>query len=242
MKSEKTSGLILHTTKYSETSLIVKIITPDFGLRSYIVNGIRGKKSKFKAPVFQPLTLVDLVVSNSDKAKLQRISEINIHYPYNDIPYNIIKSSIAFFINEVLYKAIKEQHSDENLFEYLKNSLQFLDLNHHNCSNFHVFFMAQLSRYLGFFPEGQWTGDTPLFDLQEGRFVSQLPHHLNFMDENQSNLLNKLITAEYSTIHQLQIDRNQRKQLLQSLIRFYQLHISSFGEIKSVEVLEQVIA
>lgn len=238
----KTSGIILHTTKYSETSLIVKIITPDFGLRSYIVNGIRGKKSKFKAPVFQPLTLVDMVVSNTDKAKLQRISEINIHYPYNDIPYNIIKSSIAFFLNEVLYKAIKEQYSDENLFEYVKNSLQFLDLNHHNCSNFHVFFMAQLSRYLGFFPEGQCTANTPIFDLQEGRFVGQLPNHVNYMDEKQSNLLNNLINAEYGTIHQLEIDKNQRKQLLQSLIRFYQLHITSFGEIRSVEVLEQVIA
>ncbi len=238
----KTSGIILHTTKYSETSLIVKIITPDFGVQSYIVNGVRGKKSKFKAPVFQPLTLVDMVVSNTDKAKLQRISEINIHYPYNDIPYNIIKSSIALFLNEVLYKAIKEQHSDENLFEYVKNSLQLLDLNHHNCSNFHVFFMVQLSRYLGFFPEGQCTAATPIFDLLEGRFVGPLPNHPNYLIAEQSKLLNQLINAEYGTIHQLEMDKHQRRQLLQSLIKFYQLHITSFGEIKSLEVLEQVIA
>lgn len=242
MNLEKTSGIILHTTKYSETSLIVKIITPDFGVQSYIVNGVRGKKSKFKAPVFQPLTLVDMVVSHTDKAKLQRISEINIHYPYNDIPYNIIKSSIALFLNEVLYKAIKEQHSDENLFEFLKNSLQLLDLNHHNCSNFHVFFMVQLSRYLGFFPEGQCTATTPLFDLLEGRFVGSLPNHPNYMDPVQSKLFNQLINGEYGTIHQLEIDKHQRRQLLQSLIKFYQLHITSFGEIKSLEVLEQVIA
>ncbi|MCE9539699.1 MAG: DNA repair protein RecO [Bacteroidetes bacterium] len=242
MKLEKTNGIILHTTKFSETSLIVKIITPDFGVQSYIVNGVRGKKSKFKAPVFQPLTLVDMVVSNTDKAKLQRISEINIHYPYNDIPYNIIKSSIALFLNEVLYKAIKEQHSDENLFEFLKNSLQLLDLNHHNCSNFHVFFMVQLSRYLGFFPEGQCTASTPLFDLLEGRFVGFLPNHPNYLNPVQSKLLNQLINGEYGTIHQLEIDKYQRRQLLQSLIKFYQLHITSFGEIKSLEVLEQVIA
>lgn len=242
MNLEKTSGIILHTTKYSETSLIVKIITPDFGVQSYIVNGVRGKKSKFKAPVFQPLTLVDMVVSNTDKAKLQRISEINIHYPYNDIPYNIIKSSIALFLNEVLYKAIKEQHSDENLFEFLKNSLQLLDLNHHNCSNFHVFFMVQLSRYLGFFPEGQCTVTSPLFDLLEGRFVGSLPNHPNYMDPVQSKLFNQLINGEYGSIHQLEIDKHQRRQLLQSLIKFYQLHITSFGEIKSLEILEQVIA
>lgn len=237
----KTSGIVLHTTKYSETSLIVKIISPDFGVNSYIVNGVRSKKSKFKATLFQPLTLVDLVVSNTDKAKLQRISEINILYPYTDIPYNIIKSSIALLLNEVLYKAIKEQHSDENLFEFIKNSLQLLDLKHDNCSNFHVFFMIKLSRYLGFFPEGRYSVRTSVFDLQEGRFVGPLPKHPHYLSMNQSSLLDELINAEYDTIHQLRIDKSQRKQLLQALIKFYQLHIASFGEIKSVEILEQVI-
>ena len=141
----KTSGIILHTTKYSETSLIVKILSPDYGVKSYIVNGVHKKKSKFRAAVFQPLALIDMVVSNNDKARLERITEINILYAYTDIPYNIIKSSIALFLNEVLYKAIKEQHSDETLFEYIKNALQLLDIEHGNSSNFHIFFMIQLA-------------------------------------------------------------------------------------------------
>ncbi len=238
----KTSGIVLHTIKYSETSLIVKIISPDFGLKSYMVNGVRSKKSKFKANIFQPLALVDMVVSNSDKAGLQRISEINISYSYTDIPYNIIKSSIAFFLNEVLYKAVKEQHSDENLFEYIKNSLQLLDLKQDNCSNFHIFFMIQLSRYLGFFPQGKYSSDTSLFDLLEGRFISSLPNHQLYLTGQYSILLNDFITAGADTIHQMKIDKNQRKQLLEYLIKFYQLHIASFGEIKSLEILEQVIA
>ncbi len=238
----KTSGILLHTIKYSETSLIVKIISPDFGVKSYIVNGVRSKKSKFKAALFQPLALVDMVVSNTDTDKLQRISEINILYPYIDIPYNIIKSSIALFLNEILYKAIKEQHSNENLFEFIKNSLQLLDLDHENCSNFHVFFMIQLSRYLGFFPDGNYSDTTPVFDLQEGRFVNNLPNHPHYLNMVQSSLIYEFIKVQYGTIHLLKIDRNHRKQLLQSLIIYYQLHIPSFGEIKSYEILEQVIA
>lgn len=238
----KTKGIILHTINYSETSLIVKIISPDFGVKSYIVKGVRSKKSKFKATIFQPFALVDMVVSNTDKAELQRISEINILYPYVDIPYNIIKSSIVLFLNEIVYKAIKEQHSDENLFEYLKNSLQVLDLKHENCSNFHVFFMIQLSRYLGFFPQGNYSLSTSVFDLQEGSFVGHSPHHPHYLNAIQSKLFWDLLNAQYDIIHQLEIDKNQRKQLLQALIKYYQLHIASFGEIKSLEILEQVIA
>src|SRR4051812_25488846 len=100
----KTTGIILHTVKYSETSLIVKIYTRNYGLQSYIISGTRSKKSKNKASLFQPLTLVDLIVSNSAKEGLHRISEINILHSYNAIPYQIIKSSISVFINEILYK------------------------------------------------------------------------------------------------------------------------------------------
>lgn len=237
----KTSGIVLHTTKYSETSLIVKIISPDLGLKSYMVSGVRSKKSKFKANLFQHMALVDMVVSNNDKNGLQRISEITVLYPYTDIPYNIIKSSIVLFLNEVVYKAIKEQHADENMFEFMKNSLQLLDLSFDKCANFHIFFMVELSRYLGFFPEGRYKSSATLFDLQEGRFTERLPVHSHYLDNSMSLLISKFIEADYSTIQQIHLDKHQRKQLLMALITYYQLHISSFGEIKSLDVLEQVI-
>jgi DNA repair protein RecO (recombination protein O) len=99
---------------------------------------------------------------------------------------------------------------------------------------------VQLSRFLGFFPEGKYAVTTPIFDMQEGKFVGSMPSHSLYMDAHQSNMLNELINAEYGSIHFLKIDKNQRKQLLQSLVKFYQLHITSFGEIKSLEILEQI--
>ena len=101
--------------------------------------------------------------------------------------------------------------------------------------------MIQLSRYLGFFPQGNYTASISVFDLQEGSFVNHTPHHSYYLNASQSMLLGDLINAQYDTIHQLKIDKNQRKQLLQGLIKFYQLHIASFGEIKSLEILEEVI-
>lgn len=237
----KTAGIILHTTKYSETSLISKIYTRSFGLQSYIITGIRGKKSKNKANLFQPLALVDLIVSNSEKVNLHRISEISIHYQYIDIPYSIVKSSIAMFLNEILYKSLKVEHPDEDLFEFIKNSLQILDLKHENCSNFHLCFMIQMSRFLGFSPQGRYSSINSIFDLHEGRFGSRHPGHSHFLDGQESSLLTELIETTYETFHLLKIDKLQRKNLLQALITFYQLHITFFGEIKSNRILEEVI-
>jgi DNA repair protein RecO (recombination protein O) len=237
----KTSGIILYTTKYSDTSLITKIYTSDFGLQSYIINGVRSKKSKNKASLFQPMTIVDLVVSNSGKGNLQRISEINNCHPYNDIPYNIVKSSIAMFLNEILYKTLKEEHADEELFEFVKNSFLILDLKTDNCVNFHIYFLVQLSRFLGFYPQGNYSKETCYFDLKEGRFCTNIPSHSHYLSPENAQMLDDLTKASYESVGILKIIKSQRKELLQRIIRFYQLHISSIGDIKSVEVLEEVL-
>jgi DNA repair protein RecO (recombination protein O) len=236
-----TRGIILHTIEYSESSLIVKVFTRDFGLKSYIVKGGRSKKSKNKINLFQPLALVDLVVTHSDQGKLERISEITIYYPYASIPYDIIKSSIAIFLNEVIYKSLKETHQDESVFEFIENSLQILDLNSNSCSNFHVFFMLHLSRYLGFYPQGKYSTQHSSFNLQEGSFSVQSPVHSYYLGNRLSALLNEFMNANYQTMHLIDMDRSERRHLLSALVLFYQLHVESFRDLKSQEILQQVI-
>jgi DNA repair protein RecO (recombination protein O) len=239
---QKTSGIVLHTIKYSETSLIVKIYTQEFGFGSYIISGVRSKKSKNKAGLFQPLALVDIVVSGNERSALPRISEINIHQPYSHLPFDVIKSSIAIFINEILLHSFREPHPDEELFLFIRNSLLILDLDTASCANFHLGFMVQLSRFLGFPPQGEYTADTSVFDLQEGKFVNYLPHHPHYLHANSSIQLSELMRLSYSELSGLTLSKAERKQLLNALILFYQLHISSFGQIKSAAILEEIIA
>lgn len=238
---QKTSGIILQTTKYSETSLIIKAYTQDFGFQSYIINGVRSKTSKHKAGLFQPLTLVDMVASGNERSLL-RITDISIHQPYNALPYDVIKSSIGIFINELLVHSFKEPHPDEDLFLFIRNSLLILDLSTESCSNFHLGFMLQFSRFFGFFPQGEYSAATPVFDLQDGKFVGSLPRHGHYLHANISALLSKLILLSYEELAGFRMDKAERKQLLHSLVLFYQLHIPSFGSIKSLEILEEIIA
>jgi DNA repair protein RecO (recombination protein O) len=238
----KTAGIILHTTKYSETSLIVKVLTNNKGIQSYIISGIRNKKSQNRAGVFQPLSLVELVTSGNEKSSLQRIKEISVDQPYNHLPYDIIKSSIGIFLNEVIIHSLKEPHPDEDMYLFIKNSLLILDLNTGTDANFHLIFMIQFSRFLGFFPQGEYSNETPLFDLQEGKFVQNIPHHSFYLNPASSRIFSQLIRSSYSDSAKLSVNRPERKAMLDSLLLFYHLHINSFGEIRSMKVLEEIIA
>jgi DNA repair protein RecO (recombination protein O) len=238
---QKTKGIIIKTTNYSDSSLIVKVYTSEYGLQSYIARNSRSKTTQKKASLFQPLSIVDLVVMQSNKSNLHRISEINILHPYEHIPYNIIKSSVAMFVNEVLHRSLQETHHDMELYEFIESSLLILDLNEASCANFHLYFMLQLSRYLGFYPQGIYTNSSSIFDLQEGRFAQSEPIHIHYLDAEHSQVLYLLLTTKYDSIQLIHITKNQRKHLLNSLIVFYQLHISSFKEIKSQAILQEVI-
>ena len=188
------------------------------------------------------MTLIELEVSNSQKASLQRISEISIQHPYTEIPYNIIKSSIALFLNEVLFRSLKEEHPDEDLFSFIKNSMLILDLKTESCSNFHVSFLVQISKFFGFFPQGNFSEKTSYFDLCNGSFCQGMPSHNNYLNPAISKILQELMNSNFEAIHEVKIDGKERKILLNSLVFFFQFHIPSFGEIKSLAVLEEVIS
>src|ERR1700750_1123629 len=149
----KTRGIVFKTTDYGESSVIVQIFTEKFGLQSYIINGVKKPKAKITRNMLQPLHLLEVVVYHKANSGIQRISELKNSPVLLSIPYDVIKSCIAIFLNEVLYKAIKQQTSDEHLFDFVFNSIEWLDHQQEGLANFHLLFLIRLTRYLGFYPD-----------------------------------------------------------------------------------------
>lgn len=223
----KTEGIVLNYIKYKDTSIITKIYTRQFGLQSYIVNGVRSQKSKFKIALFQPLTLLDMVVYFKKNANLNRISELKCPHPQRSIAMDIRKSSVALFIGEMLNKLLKEETEDEALFMFIWQSIQVLENQQENYSNFHLQFMLKLSRYLGFLP----AGGTDIFDQIRGPDATLVVQ--------ESNDLSLLLENNYQS--SLPLSAKKRNYLLEVILKFYQYHIDSLGEIKSIHVLREVL-
>ena len=146
----KTRGVVFRFTKYGETSIIVTLFTELFGLQSYIVNGVRSKSGKNKIALFQPLTLLDLVVYHREHANINRIKEVKCLYPYQSIPMDIKKSALAIFLIEVINKTVKEESHAQELCEFFIRSFITLDQMEERAENFHIIFLLKLSRLLGF--------------------------------------------------------------------------------------------
>lgn len=238
----KTKGIILHSLKYSETSLIVKAYTEHEGLKSYIIRGAYSKRSVNKASLFKPLARISLVAYNNNKTQLHNLKEIEVTNSFSDVYTNFFKSSIVLFINEVLYHSIKEEEKNPELFNFIENSIFELETCDDDFFNHHLVFMSLLMRHLGFNPQNNYNSDNKFFNLKEGLFEQKEKPDGIYIQAPLSKTISDLIASDYTNIKISGIGSSTRRELLLCLIKYYQLHIPSFGELKSHKVLESVLS
>lgn len=218
---QKTRGIVLRFTKYGETSIIVTIFTEVFGLQSYIVNGVRSKSAKQKIALYQPLTLLDLVVYHRPNANLERIKEIRVLFPYQTLTADPKKSAIAMFLTELLNKSIKDESHARDLFDFLNQSLTQIDRLTTGFENSHLIFMIRLSRYLGFGP--QFANE-----ILGGRVT----------DEPTEKIISALLQADFPDA--VRMTNVQRREILDLLLKFYADHLENFGDFRSLAVLREI--
>lgn len=238
----KTRGIVFKTTDYSESSVVVQIFTEKFGLQSYLINGVKRPKAKIKLNSLQALHLLDMVVYHKNNGNIQRVSELR-HLPvFITIPYDIVKSSIVMFLNEMLYKSLKQHDADEVLFEFLFHAIEILDSMSKGISNFHLYFLLRLTRFLGFYPDTSLASSADYFDLKLGCYSKSQPPHSQILEQPFTSIWTALLNAKFDNLESLSISSFERKHLLYKILEYYQLHIEGLGPVKSHEVLEEVLA
>jgi DNA repair protein RecO (recombination protein O) len=237
----KTRGIVFKCTDYGESSVVVQVFTEKFGLQSYIVNGVKKPKAKISSNMLQPLHLLDMVVYHKETGNVQRIKELKNSPLLLTIPYDVIKSSVVMFLNEVLYKAIKQQSADEHLFDFVFSAIEWLDHQEDGLANFHLLFLIRLTRYLGFYPDRYLAGQADYFDLKNGVFNKYKPDSVLYLSPPHTQNFTALLQSNFENIINIKLNNDDRRYLISKLLEYYALHIDGFGNIRSHEVLEEVL-
>ena len=232
-------AIILGYINYSETSVILKTYTKNYGFKSFIVRGIRSKKrKKITLGQLQPLTILDIEFNNNS-TKLSYLKTIKIIEPYTSINNDIIKINICLFLAEFLSKILKIDLKNEPLFEFVKQSLLWFD-NSNKVSNFHLLFILKLSDYLGVMPK--YSSEKSLyFDIENGIFTNA-PMSSNYIKDRVVKDLQDILGIKFDYNNEIMINVNQRKDMLNFLISYYEYHVPGFKRPKSVDILNEVFS
>ncbi len=221
----KIKGIVLNYIRYSESSVITKVYTDLFGIQSYIVNGVRSPRPKHNIALFQPATQLEMIAYHNERGNLNRVSETRILHPYEDIPFNIRKSTVTLFLSEVLTRTLKEETAQPELFEFISESMMQYDRLKENYQNFHIQFLFRYLRYIGL----ELSLIENLFEGTDGA------GHYLYLDHP---MVKSLIQNAYGA--HLEITHSQRREIVELLTAFISRNMGLDEKFKSLKILKEI--
>lgn len=232
-----TPGIVLHSTKYSDTSLIVKIYTYEQGTQSFIIKGAFSKKGKIRASFFMPLSQLSITYNDPGKETLKFLKEVSRADDSLDVQFDPVKSSIILFYNEILYKLLFDAGPDPMLFRFITEEIHRVHEQESNLADLPIRFLIRLSSNLGFYPENNYSEKECFFSLEESRFQSYFIDERCELSKEESFYLSQLLNNDPDAV----ASRQMRNLLLHHLIAYFRIHNEQLKEISSIEVLSSVL-
>mgnify|MGYP006281671889 FL=1 len=236
---QKTQAIVLRPIKYGEANLIVHGYSEHYGRLSFFAQNVRSKNSRMKANLFQPLHILDIEMYYKNKPQLQRIKEARNAWPYRSLFDDYRKRSMGLFLAELLYRCIQEQEPNPDLYHFITNNLKIFDLKERGLANFHLYFMLQLTKYLGFYPQNNYDQYNPYFNGLKGQFTPFTPIHKHYLEKKESTAFSKLLQYSENQHESLSLDRDTRLKLLYGLLDFYYIHNEGMGHVNAFEILKE---
>lgn len=209
----KTDGIILRQIPFSDTSIIVKIFTRDYGLVNFLVKGAKSKNNP-KANILKPINHISVSYYQKDSKGLRQLKECQLIFAPDAQIFGIYKSSIAMMMIELLNNTITESEvEDIEKYNFIEHSFHYLIQNELN-SNFYLSFLYQYSIYLG-------------IEIPRSIFPSEF-------------ILDSLI--DFQNITQVKIPKTDRKELFKKIEFHYFENLTNYKSLKSIDIIEEILA
>lgn len=236
----KTPALVLSTVNYGDRQLIVDLLTRQAGRQSFIVRLSQSPHGRVHRRLFQPLTLLDADFTLRPNRTLQRFSEVRMARPWTSLTANPYKMPLVFFVAEFLRHATRDEQDVATLFDYVVDSVEWLDMASEGYANFHLVFMIRLSMFLGFFPNLESYEPGACFDLRSGCFSTTVPPHPDYIQADEAEAMVGLMRLSFTTMRLFRMSREQRNRCVDVILEFYRLHIPAFPELKTLGVVRDL--
>jgi len=228
MTAVKSQAIVLHLTRVGDSGIVVHTIDSLAGRQSLMLRGVgRGRSGKGASngtALLHSLSVLDVVTVEPPVGSMLYLKEYEPLFSLNNIRTDIYKSTMALFIAEVLYRSVREGDGGREYFSRLVESIVRLDAIESPAANFHLWWMADYCRLMGFAitPEGlSEIGEAPL-GTNDGALI------LHFAQASLEEAMDLPLTA------------SRRSALSAKMLSYLCHHLGANLEIRALDVLHEV--
>ena len=236
----KTNAIVLSHKKIRDNAVLLTLYTEELGRESFLLYGAGSKRGGKGFSLLHPLSLLSVEATLKNGKELNVIKEIKCLHPLLDSISNPYKSSILFFLAEMLTNVLRTNESDKLLFQFLQESVLCLNDMERGVCNFHIAFLVRLASLMGFSPNVCDLPDAHYFDLRQGEYTDQRPEHKEFVGDREAQFLRVLCRMNYRNLSCFRFTQRERNDLLERIINYYRIHLQDFRDLKSLDVLREV--
>ena len=222
-------GIFLHRLAYSDTSLIVTFYTKSSGLRKFIFKG--GKK---KAHSLFPMSIGELTFYERKESDLLHLTAVDPATTHQ-FQFDPVKSTIAFFLAEIVRKCVHQGETDETVFHFVSDQVSILDRSDDH-QYYPIHFLIDFSETLGIQPFVE-SEDAVYFNLDDGTFESYSKVELRIAKGEQAELIKRRIIGLPAKVYSKEI----REKALEVMLDYYRIHIPNFDTVDSYEIVKEIL-
>lgn len=222
--------IVLHTTKYSENSLIIHGYSPEKGRVGIILKGVTGGNGRKRNPkgnaisVLHPLSIMNVRTLENHKGGMETLKEYTQKHHLNSIRTDITKSSMAMFLSELMYRTLLTPEQDEAMYTFLENAILLLEGLTGSAANFHIWFIICYCEKLGFAPIGDFGSEFDPFSAEE------------------KEILDRLYNTSFYEAMGLPLTGSSRRRLIEALLKYMEYHTGSRIHLNSLAVLQTIFS
>lgn len=235
---ETTQGIVLSNLRYSDTSLILRIFTSEYGKISVIAKGALGAKSKYGSSI-QPISYSDVqIYKKSTGLSLLSKSEYAEYFP--KIMNDYKRMSFAMAMIEAINLTQEENAPNKGVFTLALDSLRFLNSGAEPLVVYFTF-LFNLCNIMGFAMDLDVVNQRPwyYFSYQDGRVIQESFFGKKFakISDNQLTILKKIQIGEPKELFKLRIYDVDKKILNTFFAEYLSYHLEKSFYINSIDLI-----
>lgn len=235
--SQTLHAVALRTVKYNDRNSILTAWTAERGLVSMLMPAGRSRESLRRRALTQPLSLFECVADLHPGRELCRVSDLRAIHAFGSIHSAGMKSAVAFFIAEVLAKALRGG-GDPAMWQFIVDSLcEFDAMDSRHAANFHLWFMVHLAAMLGFGPDSSEAAYGRIFDYRAGTFTATPPISGPYAAGNDARLARILIDSSAARLAMLRLNHSSRAAILDAILDYYAAQQLPLAPLRTLAVV-----